>query len=480
MEAGAMSALLPRLAPAGVAKEVTAGPGAGVQFLQRLSRRRFAVPMIIASAALAIIVNEVTYKNAVDALRTGAETTEVRIAAAGVLQLLTDAETGQRGFLLTGRSEYLAPLEAAKLQVPQMRMTVTRFLEASGPQGHAQALRMDDNIRETFSEIERTLTLERAGDRQAALHIVEAGLGRYRMEDMRRLVGTSLAAGANRQQIARVSIDDSLWINRLAVITLTLLGAIALSFYVRHLRLFDEERAERQRDLQDQINARTGELRELAGNLVTAREDEKAHLARELHDELGGLLTAAKLDVARMRNKLSGEPALLQRLDQLNQHLNDGISLKRRVVEDLRPSSLDALGLAISLGILCSEVSERAGIPVLTTLDEVSLNDAGNLAVYRLVQEALTNVIKYAQAREVRVLVTSEPSRVRVRISDDGVGFDPTRAKSSTHGLAGMRFRVETLGGTLSVRSRIGEGTQLEAVLPVAGPDSAGQKAVHS
>jgi signal transduction histidine kinase len=468
-----MNALLPGLAPAGALSDVTVQPGAGVKFLQRLSRRRFAVPMIIASAALAIIVNEVTYKNTVDALRAGAATTEARIAAAGVLQLLTDAETGQRGFLLTGRSEYLYPLQAAKLQVPQMRLTVTRFLEASGPQGHADALRMDDNIRQTLSEIERTITLERAGDRQTALQIVDAGLGRHRMEDMRTLFGTSLVAAANRQQMARVSIDDSLWINRLAVITLTLLGAIALSFYVRHLRLFDEERVERQRDLQGQINARTAELRELTGNLVTAREDEKAHLARELHDELGGLLTAAKLDVARMRKKVLNEPALLERLDEINQHLNDGISLKRRIVEDLRPSSLDTLGLAMSLGILCSEVSERTGTPVLTALDEVSLSDGGNLAVYRLVQEALTNVIKYAQAHEVRVSVTHEPNRVRVRVSDDGVGFDPTRAKSSTHGIAGMRFRVETLGGTLSVTSSAGAGTLLEAVLPVDGPGAA-------
>jgi signal transduction histidine kinase len=468
--AGVLNALLPGPVSGGGLKGVTAVPGAGVKFLQRLSRRRFAVPMIIASAALAIIVNEVTYKNTVDALRVGAATTEVRIAAAGVLQLLTDAETGQRGYLLTGRSEYLSPLEAAKLQVPQMRLTVARFLEASGPEGHAEALRMDGNIRETLSEIERTIKLERAGDRQTALRIVDAGLGRHRMDDIRTLFGTSLVAAANRQQMAGISIDDSLWINRLAVITLTLLGAIALSFYVRHLRLFDEERAERQRDMQGEINARTAELRELAGNLVTAREDEKAHLARELHDELGGLLTAAKLDVARMRKKVLNEPAMLERLDQLNQHLNEGIALKRRVVEDLRPSSLDTLGLATSLGILCSDVSERAGLPVLTTLDEVSLNDAGNLAVYRLVQEGLTNVLKYAQAHEVRVSVSREPNRVRVRIVDDGVGFDPTVAKSSTHGIAGMRFRVESLGGALSVTSSAGAGTQLEAVLPVDGP----------
>ncbi|MEO8858931.1 MAG: sensor histidine kinase [Burkholderiaceae bacterium] len=267
----------------------------------------------------------------------------------------------------------------------------------------------------------------------------------------------------------RLAIEDALWINWLTVSTLTLLGAIALSFYIRHLRLFDQERAERQQDLEAQIDARTAELRELARNLLTAREDEKAHLARELHDELGGLLTAAKLDVARMRAKLSSTPALLERLDSINARLNEGISLKRRVVEDLRPSALDTLGLEMSLGILCTEVGERAGIEVRTDFQEVKLSANGKLAVYRLVQEALTNVSKYARASRVLVTVKQGSDGVRVFLEDDGVGFDPALAKSATHGIAGMRFRIETLGGTMSVTSQPGAGTQLVAVLPATG-----------
>lgn len=439
-----------------------------LKLVYRLSRKRFVVPMIIASAALGILVNEVTYKNTLDALHMGTSLMEVRTAAADMLQLLTDAQAGQRDYLLTGRSEYLSPLQAAQLKVPHLGLKVSSFLEASGPQGQADAVRMRDNIQETLSEIQKTITVERSGDRQAALLSVEAGPGRRRMENMRVLLGTSLVAVSNRQQAARVSIEDSLWVNRLAVTTLALLGAIALSFYLRHLRLFDQERAERQEDLQAQIQARTSELRQLAGNLLTVREDEKAHLARELHDELGGLLTAAKLDVARMRNKLLNEPAMLERLDQINQRLNDGISLKRRVVEDLRPSSLVTLGLSMSLSILCSEASDSAGIPVLTELEEVALTDEGQLAVYRMVQEALTNVNKYARASQVRVLVQAEPDRVRVRVDDDGIGFDPAQTRPRTHGIAGMRFRFETLGGTMTVTSKPGAGTQLDAELPAS------------
>jgi signal transduction histidine kinase len=437
------------------------------QLVHRLSRKRFAVPMIIACAGLAILVNEVTYKNTVVALHVGSALTEARIAAAGVLQLLTDAETGQRGYLLTGRVEYLAPLTAAKIDVPRTLATVSSFLEASGPDGHREAVRMSQDIEATLAEIEKTVGLERAGDRGAALRIVEAGLGRRRMDDMRQVFVDSLEAAAVRQQVARVSIDETLWINRIAVTTLTLLAAIGLSFYVRHLRLYDQERAERQHDLEGQVRQRTVELSELAGYLLTAREDEKAHLARELHDELGAVLTAAKFDMARMRSKIAADPALLERLEQVNQRLNEGIALKRRLVEDLRPSSLATLGLTISLANLCADVGTRLDIVIGTEFDEVGLKPDGHLAVYRLVQEALTNVSKYAKASRVRVSVKREPNRVRVQIEDDGIGFDPTVQKSATHGIAGMRFRIEQLMGSVSVESKPGAGTRVEALLPV-------------
>ena len=447
---------------------------ANPKFAFRLSRRHFALPMIVASVALGLLVNEFTYRNTVRALHVGTALTEARIAAASVLQMLTDAETGQRGYLLTDRTEYLAPLDAAKLEVPRMRATVASFLEASGPDGHAAALRLADDIEATLSEIEKTVHLTRIGDRQGALRIIEAGRGRYRMEDMRSIFGTSLMEAARRQQATRAAIDDALWINRIAVMTLTLLGALALSFYVRHLRLYDLERAERRHDLEGQVRHRTEELRQLAGYLLTAREDEKAHLARELHDELGALLTAAKFDMARMRRRAAEDSGMLERIEQVTLRLNEGIALKRRMVEDLRPSCLDTLGLTISLANLCTDVSARLGIPILTALDEVDLPTDEQLAIYRLVQEGLTNVSKYARASTVRVALVQGPDAVRVSVEDDGAGFDATTLKSATHGIAGMRFRIERLNGSLTVVSRPGAGTRLEAVIPTPPSASAG------
>jgi len=225
---------------------------------------------------------------------------------------------------------------------------------------------------------------------------------------------------------------------------------------------------ERQNKLLEQaVHDRTAELRELAGYLIIAREDEKAHLARELHDELGALLTAAKLHLARLRGKPFEDPAIANGLKEVNQLLDRGIALKRQIVEDLRPSSLAALGLTISLANLCADVGTRLNITIQNDFDEVCLTEDGHLAIYRLIQEALNNVCKHAKATRVRVSIKSEPTLVTVQIEDDGIGFDPSGPRSTAHGIAGMRFRIEQLNGSLSVVSRPGAGTLLQATMPV-------------
>ena len=155
--------------------------------------------------------------------------------------------------------------------------------------------------------------------------------------------------------------------------------------------------------LEAEVAARTEQLRELAQHLQTIREDERSRLARELHDELGALLTAAKLDVARLKSRLGATitPDATERLAHLNETLNGGIALKRRIIEDLRPSSLSNLGLVAALEILLREFAARSEIEVVDELGRSSSMPAAQLTVYRLVQEALTNVVKYAKAREV-------------------------------------------------------------------------------
>ena len=251
---------------------------------------------------------------------------------------------------------------------------------------------------------------------------------------------------------------------------------LALFMYLRQTATLDRtladeaERVAGERNrLEAEVAARTEQLRELAQHLQTIREDERSHLARELHDELGALLTAAKLDVARLKSRLGATitPDATERLAHLNESLNGGIALKRRIIEDLRPSSLSNLGLVAALEILLREFAARSEIEVVDDLDRVELDATSQLTVYRLVQEALTNVVKYAKARQVVVtLAPIEGGGARVSVKDDGVGFDTNVPRMARHGLIGMRYRVEAEGGTMQLVSSPGAGTLIEATLP--------------
>ena len=245
--------------------------------------------------------------------------------------------------------------------------------------------------------------------------------------------------------------------------------------YLRQTALLDRQMSEEtrrvatERDrLESEVTARTQQLKELAQHLQTIREDERNHLARELHDELGALLTAAKLDVARLKSRLgAASREALERLAHLNETLNGGIALKRRIIEDLRPSSLSNLGLVAALEILLREFSTRSEIPIDARLERVELSPAAQLTVFRLVQEALTNIAKYAQAKKVTVTLAPDGNdAVRVIVQDDGVGFDDSIVRTASHGLIGMRYRVEAEGGDMRLRSTPGAGTSIEAKLP--------------
>lgn len=228
--------------------------------------------------------------------------------------------------------------------------------------------------------------------------------------------------------------------------------------------------AERAR-LEELVRERTLSLSELANHLQEVREDERGHLARELHDELGALLTAAKLDVARLKSKIDiNAPDIAERLHHLVEMLNSGIALKRRIVENLRPSSLTHLGLTAALEILTREYADTAGIRIDTHFETVSLPEATELTIYRMVQESLTNIGKYANAQTITITVHKHPSHVAVQIRDNGQGFDMASIQRSSHGLTGMRQRVEAAGGRLTLASQPGQGTLVSAVLPLCAP----------
>lgn len=281
---------------------------------------------------------------------------------------------------------------------------------------------------------------------------------------------------------SREQISRALMAGRIGIAVLTAISLIALFFYLRQAAVVQRQQdhlnaltqAEHHR-LELEVARRTAELTELTQHLLTAREDERSRLARDLHDELGALLTSAKLDAARIRSRLgSTAPEAQERLAHLVLMLNEVIALKRRIIEDLRPSSLSNLGLVETLEILAREFAQSCGVTVHCDLHAVPLDADADLVVYRLVQEGITNIGKHAKARHVWLGLGQEGDRVVVTLRDDGVGFDPQERPSAAHGLMGMRFRVLAEGGQLDLVSAPGRGTTIRMQLPCGVEPGAG------
>ncbi len=445
--------------------------------VSRLRRSPFAFPVAALAALAMLFISETSHWRSRSALDEVSDLSATRLRVQRLLLNVVDAETAQRGYLLSGRKEYLEPYRNAIESLPIVLERLATY-SAGHPDLQPSMKRLEELIAEKLSELATTMQLSDDGQAQAALDLMLTNIGKERMDAIRAAAEQILAEQAKDSAVAREKVADSLLFNRIGVSAMTALSLLALLLYLSQTRALDEQQRQQQlaiqaeRDhLEIEVASRTADLTDLSRHLLTAREDERGRLARDLHDELGALFTAAKLDVARLKTRMAPvSPEAAERLAHLNEMLNAGIALKRRIIEDLRPSSLSNLGLIAALENLVQDVVTRSELQVDCDLQKVALSPASELTVYRLVQEALTNIVKYAKARRVQVTLLEHEGRARVQVTDDGVGFDPKAKKPSTHGLLGMHYRVEADGGALALHSVPGQGTLIEATLPLSAP----------
>ncbi|MBL8475216.1 MAG: sensor histidine kinase [Methyloversatilis sp.] len=236
--------------------------------------------------------------------------------------------------------------------------------------------------------------------------------------------------------------------------------------------------ANRLREARDELDAlvrvRTEELSELASHLQTEAERQKSSLARELHDELGSILTASRMEASMLlrRARKQGSPDV-DSLARVCDILEQGVQIKRRVIEGLVPTVLTHLGLLPALEALADET--RASAPfelVLQLPDALELDRDRGIAIYRVVQEALTNIRKHAQASRVTITLSVADGKIALEIVDDGVGIAAgSRGKTGSHGLLGMKYRADALGGSFRIGPAPGRGTQLSLSLPLPAGD---------
>ena len=433
----------------------------------------FAFPLAALAALAMFLISEASYQNASASFERLSEQSDARREVQTLWRSLTDAETGQRGYLLTDRKEYLKPYIVGQAEARRSIDWLNRYYSAD-PATQALMTQVTQAARNKLAELAETNRLKDEGKEQAWRELVLSNIGAERMDAVRSFSAKLLKIEDAKAEESRKSVMETLLLNRIGVTAMTALSLLALYMYLRQTTALTREREAQRQQVQaerDQFEGvvllRTAQLTELARHLQSVREDERHRLARELHDELGALLPAAKLDVARLKSRLGVvTPEVLERLQHLSDGLNSGIALKRRIIEDLRPSSLSNLGLVSALEILVREWGQRGEIEVDTAFEPVRLRPAGELTVYRLVQEALTNITKYARATHVEVLLSSDNGQVHVSVRDNGVGFDTSAPRASAHGLLGMRYRLETEGGKMTMESAPGKGTLIRADLP--------------
>jgi signal transduction histidine kinase len=397
--------------------------------------------------------------------------------------LVTDADSGLRGYFLSGSEPYLGPLRTAERQLDG-QFSVLKELLADNPSQLTNLAQLQTLVRRRIGLMGQSLDVYRHGGLDDIVAIARTQEDRAQMDEIRLQVvimtgeqNELLAArGAAFYDQYRRTALLGLGINVAAIVGLVLFYKLIrrgfrLRLHAQHaLQLTNDE-------LETLVAARTEQMSVLSRHLIRVSEEEKARLARELHDEMGANLTAIGMALATVGEQLKDvHPEQAATLATARATLVETVELKRRIVEDLRPSLLDNLGLAAALESYCADYARVTGLDCEVLVDG-EVDSAGPMhaiALFRIAQESLNNIAKYAQARHVVVHLAREGEGLALEVGDDGIGIPPdAMRRPKSHGLLGMRERALLLGGTLRVERGVnGVGTCVQAWVPFETPGS--------
>jgi signal transduction histidine kinase len=441
---------------------------------QSASRLAYA-PILLGAAFIATLfmVAESGYKRIHEAGLAIAAAEERQSMIARYLRLVLDAERSQRGFLLTQNPRYLRGFDPAVRALDPMLDRIVTDLRSSGYEedaNRAQNLRTITGMK--VNEMQSSLRLYGEAGHAAALQLIETDIGQSAMKQLRDELRILWDSETDRLLAAHESSERDLQTSRVLLAAASFLSLVLVVLVGvllgRDMQRRDAEARNlgaRNRELDRTVQQRTAMLFHLSSSLQKVAEREKAALARELHDELGGLLVASKIDISWLRKHVDdGSEAAKLRWERVLSSLDEGLSLKRRVIESLRPTLLDNVGLVAALRWLTDETLRRQGIACEEQYPETlpELSPDARIALFRVIQECLMNIVKHAKAKSVLIRITVDDDQFNVMVRDDGVGIDESRIETpKSHGLLGMRHRIESLDGTVAVRS-LGAGVGTE------------------
>lgn len=394
------------------------------------------------------------------------------------------AETSQRGYIITGNPADLESYRDMQQRIPA-RLQEVRALVSDTPVQRASIDAMRTLAASKFAEMDKTLQTYQSSGQASAIAVVGNEEARNTMSSVRKLI-RGMHDEESRILVEHRADAATIYSGGLVrALATTALVAIALTaFYLlmqRYLRQRDaalEVVEASNAELEQRVIDRTADLSDLSRHLLDVREHEKKIIARDLHDDFGSYLTAINMDVSRVRDKIaSTNPEQAAKLERTLALLGSAIEMKRQLISDLRPSLLDNLGLAAALEQYIDQWSRRTGITA--TFDHEgdldNSDDGCPIAIFRVFQEALTNVAKHSRATRVAAHIYRADDTIEFEIADDGIGISAAdRAKTGIHGLLGIRERVFAYHGSFEVVGGAQGGSVLRARLPCRASAGAG------
>jgi signal transduction histidine kinase len=370
------------------------------------------------------------------------------------------------------RDSLLAPVGGASSQLAEVNglhkqtdAALEKYQKSLEPQEEPAFSRLRSEIQGYWDVLSRTFawTEEERAKYRYQFFYSELIPRRTAMLQIADRVGQLNERGLQQGDLQLAGFFERLRLGLVGMIVLTLIGGLALAIYTSMviLRLQNEVRAR----LEENIEAKTS-LRELSAKLVRAQEDERRALSRELHDEAGQSFSAILLETENLLD-LDRDAAARPRLDSIRSLAQRGLAGARNMALLLRPSMLDDFGLVPALNWQARETAKRTGLRVQVSAMELGdLPEEHKTCIYRVVQEALNNVARHAQASAAQVRVQRSDCGIDLTVQDDGTGFDAERVRGL--GLLGMEERVRHLGGIFIIDSHPGRGTLLRINLPIA------------
>ncbi len=395
---------------------------------------------------------------------------------------LFEAESAQRGYMITKRKEYVAPFNAA-LNLARDNIILSEALVIDTSTEKNQTIKLawlkaiSASVEAKSAEMQLTIKLIEQNKVNEANEVVNVGVGRLEMQNFVKETDKLI-----KQQTADVDVminkrQNTVNLARASNIVGALILILLVVMVIKQLlnELLVKSKLQQQAINENanygiKLQQQTKLLRSLALDYQTDVERERQKLSRDLHDELGSIFTAIKMDLAWCMKKLADSaPDIAEKLAKTTGYVNQGIQYQRHIVQELHPSMISTFGFWPALNALIKDAAERNKWQLTLNLPDESmpLNETISLVTYRIVQESLNNANKYAKASAVNVDVMLDDHYIKLEISDNGIGVDMQSLDGLTHGFSGMRQRVLAIGGHFEMLSEPSQGVVIRALMPL-------------